>query len=332
MGAETDFHSRFSTVRHDLPASTPSFTLACNVYRRIPSTAHSASHSSATPPIIFTHANGFHKEIWEPVIARMSARWTAGDMYAFDCRNHGDSAVLNKDVLEDTFDWYSYAEDILKIVDTFDLKNAIAVGHSFGASAFILAEAMRPGTFSTIVAVEPTMFPKSLFENPPLEENHMGQLTLRRSDRWKDRTEARSKLLEKRFFQAWHPEALEAYLEHGLKDVQNKDGSTEVTLKCPKFQEAVTFSTLGGGVNDAFDRMSELRIPVYIIAGENSDINVPELVEAKVAQCKYGSSVTVKGSGHLVSLEKPQETAELMCSFLDRTFDAEQQDRLKARL
>ncbi|KAF9566220.1 hypothetical protein EC968_003803 [Mortierella alpina] len=317
MSVETDFHSRFHTVRHNVPASTPSFTLACNVYTRISSSAHSANRQPATPPIIFTHANGFHKEIWEPVIGRMSARWTAGDMYAFDCRNHGDSAVLNKDVLEDTFNWYSYAEDILKIVDTFGLKNAIAVGHS------ILAEAMRPGTFSTIIAIDPTMFPISLFENPPLEDNHMGQLTLKRSDRWTDRNEARSKLLEKRFFKAWHPEALELYLEYGLKDVVNDDGSTEVTLKCPKYQEAICFAAVGGGVNDAFDRMNELRIPVHIIAGEKSDINVSELVEMKVAQCKYGSSVFIKGTGHLVSLEKPQETAEQICSFLDQFLDAE---------
>ncbi|KAH7049511.1 hypothetical protein BKA57DRAFT_460171 [Linnemannia elongata] len=51
-------------------------------------------------------------------------------MYAFDCLNQGDSAVLNKDVLEETFDWYSYAEDILQFVDAFDLKKPIGVGHT----------------------------------------------------------------------------------------------------------------------------------------------------------------------------------------------------------
>lgn len=100
-----DFQSRFKTVRQNLPSSTPPFQLACNTYTPI------TPRQSATPPIIFTHANGFHKEIWEPVIARMSPRWTSGRMYAFDCRNQGDSAVLNKDILEDTckpiIDWYS---------------------------------------------------------------------------------------------------------------------------------------------------------------------------------------------------------------------------------
>jgi len=151
-----DFQSRFKTVRQNLPSSTPPFQLACNTYTPI------TPRQSATPPIIFTHANGFHKEIWEPVIARMSPRWTSGPMYAFDCRNQGDSAVLNKDILENTckpitdwysliskrknvqltlylaslisnispaVDWYLYAHDILKIVDTFGLQKSIGVGH-----------------------------------------------------------------------------------------------------------------------------------------------------------------------------------------------------------
>jgi hypothetical protein len=52
----------------------------------------------------------------------------------------------------------------------------------------------------------------------------------------------------------------------------NDDGSTKVVLKCPKFQEAITFACVGTGLHDAFDRLNELTIPVHIIAGENSDI------------------------------------------------------------
>ncbi|KAF9181601.1 hypothetical protein BGZ49_004822, partial [Haplosporangium sp. Z 27] len=315
------FRARFSTVRHVIESSTPSFSLACNVYKRIPTTSNTVL-SGREAPIMFAHANGFHKEIWEPVISRMSPRWTSSDMYAFDCRNQGDSAVINKDVLEKTFDWYSYATDILKIVDKFDLKKPIGIGHSYGASAFILAELLRPGTFSAIVAVDPTMFPKSLYLNATLDDHPMAQITLKRRDSWKDRAEVRAKLLERRFFRSWHPEALDLYIEYGMLDVVNADGSTSVTLKCPKFQEAITFACVGTGLYDAFERLNELEIPVQIIAGENSEINPPELVALKLKQCKYGSLETVKESGHLLSLEKPQETANIISGFLDRVFDA----------
>jgi len=51
----------------------------------------------------------------------------------------------------------------------------------------ILAELLRPGTFSAIVAVDPTMFPQSMYMHAPLEDNPMAQITLKRRDTWKDR-------------------------------------------------------------------------------------------------------------------------------------------------
>ncbi|KAF9082215.1 hypothetical protein BGX27_004598, partial [Mortierella sp. AM989] len=230
---------------------------------------------SAAPPIIFAHANGFHKEIWEPIISRISLRWTANDLYAFDCRNQGDSAVLNKDVLEKTFDWYSYAYDILQIIDKFNLKKPVGIGHS------ILAELIRPGTFSAIVTIDPSMFPRSvdpsifprsIYLNAPVDDHPMAQLTLKRRDTWKDRIEAKENLLEKRFFRSWHPEVLDLYVEHGMIDVINEDGSSSLILKCPKYQEAITFTCMGTGLYDSFERLNELEIPVQIITGKISDM------------------------------------------------------------
>lgn len=329
MSASSTVRSGLNIVRHIVPASTPSFKLACNTYRRTPL----PPSTRATPPIIFTHANGFHKEIWEPVISRLSPPWANSEMYAFDCRNQGDSAVLNKDVLEKHFDWYSYAHDILQIVDTFGLKKAVGVGHSFGASAFFLAEVMRPGTFSAIVAVDPTNFPKEIYMNAPIDDHPMAQLTLKRRDTWKSREECKANLLQKKFFKAWHPEALDLYIEHGMLDVVNEDGSAGITLKCPKYQEATTFACVGTGLYDSFEGMSEIQIPIHIVSGENSDINPEELVKMKLARCKVGSLEVMKDVGHLLSLEKPQETADQISGFLDRILESPvEQEQLKARL
>ncbi|KAF9297101.1 hypothetical protein BGZ74_010026 [Mortierella antarctica] len=303
-----DFQSRFKTVRQNVPSSTPPFQLACNTYTRI---APSLTNES-TPPMIFTHANGFHKEIWEPVIARMSPRWTSGPMYAFDCRNQGDSAVLNKDILAKTFDWYMYAYDILKIVDTFGLKKTIGVGHSFGASAL------------------------EIYMNLPLEDHPMGQLTLKRRDSWKSKVEAKANLLQKKFFKVWHPEALDSYVEYGMVDVVNADGSTGVTLKCPKFQEAITFAHVGTGLHDSFEGMAKLDIPVHLLVGEISDIKQVNahslIVQMKFDLLKNGKLDVVKGAGHLLTLEKPQESADLISAFLDRTWTREAEEPPKARL
>ncbi|KAF8904040.1 hypothetical protein BGZ58_006539, partial [Dissophora ornata] len=96
--------------------------------------------------------------------------------------------------------------------------------------------------------------------------------------------------------------------EHGMLDVTDKDGSASITLKCPKFQEAITFASVGTGIHDAFERLNELRIPVHIIAGRTSDFNPPELSNMKLNQCKYGSLDTIEGTGHMLNFEKPEET------------------------
>ena len=57
--------------------------------------------------LIFAHANGFHKEHWEPTIHRLFEQQYAPerrplriqDMWALDAPNHGDAAVLNEEVL-----------------------------------------------------------------------------------------------------------------------------------------------------------------------------------------------------------------------------------------
>ncbi|KAF9545510.1 hypothetical protein EC957_010926 [Mortierella hygrophila] len=335
MSTTAALRVRFNIVPHTIRASTPSFSLACNQYKRIihPASfaASAASTPVATPPFIFTHANGFHKEIWEPVMARLTPPWGTGDMYAFDCRNHGDSAVLNKDVLEETFDWYSYARDILQFVDTFDLKKPIGVGHSYGANAFILAELIRPGTFSAIVAVDPTMFPASasIKINAPLTE-----MALRRRDTWKDRSEAKAQFLKKPFFQTWHKEVLDLYIEYGLIDSVAKDRTPQVTLKTPKFQEAATFAYIGTGLMDAFERLNEVQVPIHVIVGETSDINPAELVDAKMEKIQHGSMDMVLGAGHLLSLEKPDETAKFISAFLDRHMASQKptEETPKARL
>jgi hypothetical protein len=50
-----------------------------------------------------------------------------------------------------------------------------------------LAETMRPGTFSAIVAVDPTNFPKEIYLNAPIDDHPMAQLTLKRRDTWESR-------------------------------------------------------------------------------------------------------------------------------------------------
>ncbi|KAG0329377.1 hypothetical protein BG000_000093 [Podila horticola] len=270
---------RLGVTRHVIPAATPSMSLACNAYTQADASPATQSRISLNqneavmPPMIITHANGFHKELWEPVLARLDPKWAPPEMYAIDCRNQGDSAILNHDFLEDTFEWITYAKDVLSTVDALGLKNPLGMGH---------------------------------------------------------REEAKRKLTEKKLFASWHSEVMDLYLKYGLVDTTFKDGSSGVTLKTTKFQEAATFAAEDSAAYDAFDRLNEIDIPIHIIAGENSEVNPPDLVDLKVARCKHGSVDALKDAGHLFPMDSPAVTANCISTFLER-FARSQQDLAKAQ-
>ncbi|KAG0240264.1 hypothetical protein BGW41_007103 [Actinomortierella wolfii] len=319
---------KFNIVRHDIAATLPSFRIACNVYSRKDAPPPSQLGSAAVAPaLVFAHANGFCKEMWEPVIDRIDRRWTERDVYAYDCFNQGDSAVLNKDLLESRCNWLTYAQDVLALIDHFKLNKPVGVGHR------IIAETLRPGTFGAIIAVDPTMFPLEIPMIHPVEQHPMGPITLRRRDQWKSREEARETMLNKALFRAWHPEAFDLYIQFGLIDNVDKDGNPGVTLKCPKLQEAMSFAAEGTGVHDAFENLPQLNIPVHYLFGDSSDINTSYLVDLKLQRTKYATHDMIKG-GHLFPFEDPLSTARHMSKFLERYTQGQQAEdsHLKARL
>ncbi|OAV99340.1 hypothetical protein PTTG_04581 [Puccinia triticina 1-1 BBBD Race 1] len=69
--------------------------------------------------LILTHANGFHKETWEPMLAHLllsPGGRKIKEIWALDCANHGDSAILNRSTLGLNFDWADNARDLLNFV------------------------------------------------------------------------------------------------------------------------------------------------------------------------------------------------------------------------
>ncbi|KAK4704536.1 hypothetical protein P7C70_g1681, partial [Phenoliferia sp. Uapishka_3] len=87
--------------------------------------------------LVFLHANGFHKEIWEPTIADLLEKMKhpefencrpIEEVWTLDCVNQGDSAILNEAVLGNTFSWADHGRDIinflLSYIDSPSLRNA----------------------------------------------------------------------------------------------------------------------------------------------------------------------------------------------------------------
>ncbi|CAG8442927.1 12012_t:CDS:10 [Diversispora eburnea] len=265
-----------------------------------------ATHVIPASPIRVFNSNDknrplrYHKEVWEPIIRGLNEKrgksWSGGTMYAFDATNHGDSAILNQDILPNSFKWTDNARDILQIIDHFKIKGPIVgVGHSMGGCAMLMAEIFRPGTFSALVSIDPVLYPFRMNEYKSFSEA------------------AKGSFLRHAFFKAWDSEVLDLHI---VSELILDLPSGEVTLKCPKDQESYVFGHDNDTVFDAFSGLPEIDCSVLFIIGSGSFlINSQDLALFKASRCKNGHLITID-CGHLVPLEKPQETTKVKFGIL----------------
>ncbi|KIJ33541.1 hypothetical protein M422DRAFT_35456 [Sphaerobolus stellatus SS14] len=287
--------------------------------------------------LVFAHGIGSNKEQWEPTMKalyRLSIKSAKSpqirEMWAIDCPNHGQAAILNDELLmrggynNHAFSWEEYIK-IFRLFLTrnpkFNLNNhrLIGIGHSMGAVCLSLTQTYPENpNFEALILCEPMMAPTDLPRDHPAFKGPeaMSVYTLKRRDIWSSR-EAAQDLRSKSAYAKWDNEAFNAYLDYGLRDLPTAfypDKTEGVTLACAKVQEAATYRDSITS-RRAYEFLPALysRLPVHIIWGEQSDLLALEVKE-RVSDTQYGrkpaSVQRVKNAGHLVPQTEPSGLAE----------------------
>lgn len=194
--------------------------------------------------LVCCHANGFCKEMWQPILERLHLMLLENDAasgrnedvhaLAVDLPGHGDS-----DPFELPFEMGVFGSAVLGALDEYlgqektlgTNVRVVGLGHSIGATSLLTAEMMQPKTFDSIIAIEPIL----LDNLDRLESNPLHAFTLKRKARFESKDRAFQNWNGKGAFQLWQPEILRLFTEFGLKPVSNGDG---VELKCHPSQEA----------------------------------------------------------------------------------------------
>ncbi|ORY02340.1 alpha/beta-hydrolase [Basidiobolus meristosporus CBS 931.73] len=266
-------------------------------------------HEKAVGSVLFAHATGFHKEIWNPTIEYLKKAAVKYNFLTFDVRNHGDSGLENKDLLSEECDWTLLSQDLLNLLDQVEVKKPLfGVGHSMGGCTTLLAEVARPDTFSGIIALEPII---------GVDQKSKAGLMLieaarRRKSVWEDRDAVKEYLMSKTFFNTWDARVIEEYVNHGM--YQTPDG--KITLKCPPKQEAATFAGSPNASAYCYEQLHTIQIPVLFVGGKNSNTIFPEMIANFARKTNRGVGRIVPGQ-HLIPQEHPENTARLITSFLD---------------
>lgn len=211
--------------------------------------------------IIGTHANGFPKELYEPLWDDLSrALKKQGQairgIWIADVAQQGMSGILNEDKLGNDPSWNDHPRDLLHMINHFrkDMSRPlVGIGHSMGGNHLVNLAYLHPRLLTSLVLIDPVI--QNAFATAP-DDTRLPQTqasTFRRDD-WASRAEAASSIRKSKFYQSWDPRVLELWIKYGLRRLptavypkehdssdhsENDDGP--VTLTTTKHQEVFTF-------------------------------------------------------------------------------------------
>jgi pimeloyl-ACP methyl ester carboxylesterase len=272
---------------------------------------HYLDWDGSGPPTHFLHGNGFCAGTYAPFIEKI-----AGEMHvvASDVRGHGASEFTG---IQPIRSWKVFAEDLKTVVCRTSRPPVIGMGHSLGAVSTCIAACAYPELFSLLVLVDPVFL-------DPLRLAKIGLMRAlglqgslpraraarRRRKTFRGKTEALRLFLSGRgIFKTWSPEFVEAYLECGLLE---RDSETAV-LTCDPELEAQIFESIP---LKTWSFVKRIQCPALAIRGELSEVFTVQAADRLKRQAADCEVVTIAGTGHFPTMEKPQECAEAVREFL----------------
>jgi pimeloyl-ACP methyl ester carboxylesterase len=244
--------------------------------------------------LLLVHPTSFLAAALAPLAAELRGHFHC---WGADLRGHG--LTSSPDGL--AYVWSGFAEDVLAVVDGLGLNRPLAVGHSSGGAAVLLAEAERPATFQALWCYEPIVWPDP--ERARARAERLADGARRRRDRFPTRAEAYENFRSKPPFSMLSEEALRAYVEHGFAD--QEDGS--VALRCRREVEAEIYLRAIEG--DRFARLAEVACPVTVACGGATEAIKPDVGEQQVAALPQARLVVFDGLGHFGPLEDAPRVA-----------------------
>lgn len=244
-------------------------------------------------PMLFVHGTGLCSRMWEPVIALLPPEVRA---VGVDLRAHGSSRAP-EDV---TFAEDDMVGDLHAAAEHLGLRGAWVAAHSMGGATSLLTEAARPGTFERLWVFEPIIFPRT-----PDDGNEgptaMVEATRRRRPGFASRAEALARYGSRPPLDELAPAALEAYVEHGFRDLP--DGT--VALACTPELEARAYEQF---LREGWSRLGRVGAPVLVAYGDRTSDPSGEWAPKVAEELPDGRAEVFAGCGHFGPFADPAAT------------------------
>ncbi|KAH8808418.1 prolyl aminopeptidase-like protein [Xylogone sp. PMI_703] len=202
--------------------------------------------------IIGAHANGFPKELYEPLWEDLLARskkngFRIRGIWMADVAQQGTSSILNEGLIGNDPSWMDHARDLLHMVNHFRKEMPqplVGVGHSMGGNHMVNLALIHPRLLSSLVLLDPVIQRHASQPSSPETGPGPAQASTFRRDLWPSKAAAEEAFRKQKFYQAWDSRVFDRWMEFGIRETPtqlypNEKGS--VTLRTTKHQECFTF-------------------------------------------------------------------------------------------
>ena len=276
------------------------------------------STPSGKPLLHVLHGNGFCSLMYQPMLKLLSPHF---DLFLSDAQGHGDSDHGGAFI-----GWHQSADLALEafVAQLPMLQQqsqtrvpVYALGHSFGGVLTALMNSRSDSPFSTVVLLDPVLFPPLLLNSMRLldsvglyQKNPYAKKAFNRRQQWAHRSEVEAYLTDRGMFKGWAPAALHAYIEHALH--HHADG---VRLKCQPSREAEIFSSFPARLWTELAKPCSNTILLY---GDQTYPFVPKAVK-RWQQVNSAVQAQQVSGGHCFMQQFPEQTALLILDSLGLT-------------
>lgn len=256
--------------------------------------------------IIFVHATGFMPWLWHPVISEFVPQNSAWAPFICDYRGDCNPQAGG-------LSWETISRDLSVFCQSLKIDSPLIVGHSMGATVSTIAVANYDLKARGLILIEPIFLPDEVYSmEVDIKRHPLASKSIKRTNHWNDENEAWSYLKSKSLFSSWDEEILQLYHKYGMQ----KQDEGNLKLTCSPQNEAAMF--MGGWDINPWPLLNKITCPVLIVEGENTENKAFVDIQKAVSMLQRGRYKSVAQAGHLVPMQKPRETVQIIRDYFEK--------------
>jgi pimeloyl-ACP methyl ester carboxylesterase len=243
------------------------------------------------PALVLIHGGQMDSRMWDDQFDVLAKKFT---VIRYDVRGYGGS--FQPDQL------YSDADDLAGLLDYLKVKNAHVVGLSLGGRIALDFAVAHPKRVNLLALAGPGL---AGYEPPNSEEGDLRMWNLIKAAR-DDGPEKVSELWLKDPYMA--PAMEQPRLVSRLQRLARENAhcwlGNPVLQRSPKPLAA--------------KRLDEIKVPTLLILGDRDVPQAKATIETLEKRISGSKKVVIKGAGHMVNMEKPEEFNQALVGFLGK--------------